>query len=163
MEIITVYSENRTLHINIFSGKMQSVLLMLKQLVHVGTTVLQRVKKSHVKLKPQTLFVAVRKFHFYRWIIAMSLQENVTEEDLMLNILIDECIQSESSAENHCSQKRKAADLEYEDNLEEKRSLDRVFYVLYIVNVIDISNKMRRLCPYVYLHVSAPKPHDGFE
>lgn len=55
----------------------------------------------------------------------MSLQENVTEEELMLNILIDEGIQSESSAESHYSQKRKAADLEYEDNLKEKRSLER--------------------------------------
>jgi hypothetical protein len=92
----------------------------------------------------------------------MSLQENVTEEDLMLNILIDEGIESDSPAESRCSQKRKAADLEYEDNLKEKRSLERVLNVLYIVNVIDISNKMRRICPYVYLRVSAPKPLDGF-
>jgi hypothetical protein len=41
----------------------------------------------------------------------MTLQENFTnEEHLMLNILIDEDIQSESSGESHCSQKRKAVD-----------------------------------------------------
>lgn len=91
----------------------------------------------------------------------MALQENVTEEDLMLNILIDEGIESDSPAESHCSQKRKADDLEYEDNLKEKRSLERVFKVLYIVNVVDISDKMR-ICPYVCLRVSAPEPLDGF-
>ncbi|PNF19163.1 hypothetical protein B7P43_G09786 [Cryptotermes secundus] len=55
----------------------------------------------------------------------MSLQENVTEEDLMLNILIDEGIELDAPAKSHCSQKRKAADLECEDNLKEKRSLER--------------------------------------
>jgi hypothetical protein len=78
----------------------------------------------------------------------MSLQENVTEEELMLNILIDEGIQSESPAESHCSQKRKANDLEYEDNLKEKRSLQRVFYMLYILNVIDITYEMW-ICLYI--------------
>jgi hypothetical protein len=74
----------------------------------------------------------------------MSLRENATEEELMLSILIDEGIQPESTPESHCSQKRKAADLEYEDNLKEKRSLEGVFYVLYISSVIDISYKLRR-------------------
>lgn len=91
----------------------------------------------------------------------MSLQENVTEEDLMLNILIDEGIELDAPAKSHCSQKRKAADLECEDNLKEKRSLERVFNVLYIANVIDVNNRMR-ICPYLYLCVSAPEPLDGF-
>ena len=51
----------------------------------------------------------------------MSLQENVTdEEQSMLDILIDQDIQSESSGEGHCSQKRKAADDVYESNSEQR-------------------------------------------
>jgi hypothetical protein len=77
-----------------------------------------------------------------------QIKYDMTEEEEMLSILIDESIQSESLAESHCSQKRKAADLEYENNLKEKRSLKRVFYVLYILSVTDISYKMRT-CLYV--------------
>jgi hypothetical protein len=46
----------------------------------------------------------------------MAVQENVTDEEhMMLNVLIDEDVQSESSGGSHYSQKRKAADALDED------------------------------------------------
>lgn len=51
---------------------------------------------------------------------AMSHEENVTDEQQsMLDILIDQDIQSESAGEGHCSQKRKAADDVYDSNSEQ--------------------------------------------
>ena len=62
----------------------------------------------------------------------MSLHENVTdEEQSILDILIDEDIQSESAG-GHCSQKQKAADDVYDSNSEQRARVCTCVFVLYM-------------------------------
>jgi hypothetical protein len=73
----------------------------------------------------------------------MSLHENVTdEEQSILNILIDQDIQSESAG-GHCSQKRKAADDVYDSNSEQRVRVCTYVYVLYMAICLGVcfSNK----------------------
>jgi hypothetical protein len=73
----------------------------------------------------------------------MSLHENVTdEEQSILDILIDQDIQSESAG-SHCSQKRKAADDVYDSNSEQRVRVCTYVYVLYMAICLGIcfSNK----------------------
>jgi hypothetical protein len=64
---------------------------------------------------------------------AMSHEENVTDEQQsMLDILIDQDIQSESAGEGHCSQKRKAADDVYDSNSEQWTRVCTYVYLLYM-------------------------------
>lgn len=69
----------------------------------------------------------------------MSLQENVTdEEQSVLDILIDEDIQSESAGEGHCSQKRKAVDDVYDNNSEQRSRVCTYVYVLYMAICLGV-------------------------
>jgi hypothetical protein len=73
----------------------------------------------------------------------MSLHENVTdEEQSILDILIDQDIQSESAG-GHCSQKRKAADDVCDSNSEQRARVCTYVYVLYVAICLGIcfSNK----------------------
>jgi len=73
----------------------------------------------------------------------MSLHENVTdEEQSILDILIDQDIQSESAG-GHCSQKRKAADDIYDSNSKQRVRVCTRVYVLYMAICLGIcfSNK----------------------
>jgi hypothetical protein len=63
----------------------------------------------------------------------MTLQHNVIDEEhTMLNILIDEDIQPESSGESHCSQKRKAAHALDEDQTKQRRRVSS--YILCVTH-----------------------------
>jgi hypothetical protein len=63
----------------------------------------------------------------------MALQEHVTDEEhMMLNVLIDEDVQSESSGGSHCSQKRKAADALDEDQTKQRRRVN--IYILCVIH-----------------------------
>jgi len=73
----------------------------------------------------------------------MSLHENVTdEEQSILDILIDQDIQSESAG-GQCSQKRKAADDIYDSNSEQRARVRTCVNVLYMAICLGrcVSNK----------------------
>jgi hypothetical protein len=77
----------------------------------------------------------------------MSLQGNVTaEEQSLLDILIDQDIQSESEEEGHCSQKRKAADDVYDSNSEQRVRVCTYVYVLYTAICLGIRFSNKNTC-----------------
>jgi len=68
----------------------------------------------------------------------MSLHENATdEEQSILDILIDQDIQSESAG-GHCSQKRKAAGDIYDSNSEQRARVCTCVHVLYMAICLGI-------------------------
>jgi hypothetical protein len=69
----------------------------------------------------------------------MAVQKNVTDEErVMLNILIDDDIQSESSGGSNCSQKRKAAGAVDDDQTKHRSRVS--IYILCIIH-LDVTDK----------------------